>query len=481
MIRVDRTIFRSPIAPDLQHRVRTAVDQWYSTPPDRRHQRRPDLKERVIINRQARDDLSRLFRDKCAFCESPLGASSSGEVERFRPLGEATNLSGEGSPDHYTWLMAEWGNLYLTCAACSRAKRSLFPVQGPRAPLLTPWDNIHNSEVALLLDPCLDEPDLHLEFLEGGYVQPLSQKGEATIKVFNLNRSRLVEARADTWNLVDNALASDAASSVVATLLSPDRPHLAAARAASRTFGQRSSARGPVRVRPSSTIRMAPERRSADEILATDDEAFRLTARPLRRVEITNFKALREATLDFEEPSTGGAPWLMLLGENATGKSTILQAIALALAGVDEAHRHTQPSKVISSGAHSGTVRVWFWDHDEAAELHFRRGSRRFTGTPRPSAIVLGYGAMRYAERKPRRFEASPPFSRITPLMAPLARIRYPGRWLIELDTQRFDAAAKVLSVILPDIAQGVMRRGPNAPYFDLPGHQASLGELSAG
>lgn len=461
--------------------MRAVVGQWYNTPSDQRHQRRLDLKERVVVNRQAREGLSRLFRDKCAFCESSLGASSSGEVERFRPFAEATNLSGEGSPDHYTWLVAEWGNLYLTCAACSRAKRSLFPVQGPRAPILTPWANIHDFEVALLLDPCLDEPDLHLQFLEGGYVQPLSLKGETTIKVLNLNRSGLVQARADTWSLVDSALASDAAGSVVATLLSPDRPHLAAALAASRTFRQRSSAGGPVPVRPSPTVRMAPERRSADEILATDDEAFRLTARPLRRVEITNFRALRDVKLDFEEPSTGGAPWLMLLGENATGKSTILQAIALALAGVEEAQRHTRPSKVISSGAHSGSVKVWFWDQDEAAELYFQRGNRWFTGTPRPSAIVLGYGAMRYAERKPRLFEASPPFSRITPLMAPLARIRYPGRWLVELDAQRFDVAAKVLSVILPDIAQGVMRRGPSAPYFDLPGHQASLTELSAG
>lgn len=53
----------------------------------------------------------------------------------------------------------------------------------------------------------------------------------------------------------------------------------------------------------------------------------------IRSLKIKNLKRLRDFKLDFT--SEGGTPrmWSVLIGENGTGKSTILQAIALAAAG----------------------------------------------------------------------------------------------------------------------------------------------------
>jgi hypothetical protein len=198
-------------------------------------------------------------------------------------------------------------------------------------------------------------------------------------------------------------------------------------------------------------------------------------------VEITNFRALRNVTLEFGEPGSERAPWLVLLGENATGKSSVLQAIALALAGADEARRHLRPERLLSVGAFQGSVVIWFWDQDAPVELHFQRGGARFDGTRGASAIVLGYGALRYAERRQRSSDFSPRFSKIAPILEPVARIRYPGHWLFHLDEKRFDTAARALQSVLPVGTESVMLRSARRLYFDVGGHRASLAELSAG
>lgn len=58
----------------------------------------------------------------------------------------------------------------------------------------------------------------------------------------------------------------------------------------------------------------------------------------IRRLHVQNMKLLRDFRLDFIDPSTGQPrSWTVLVGRNARGKSTILQAIALAAAGRDGA------------------------------------------------------------------------------------------------------------------------------------------------
>ena len=40
--------------------------------------------------------------------------------------------------DHYYWLACEWTNLYLVCRTCNVNKKTLFPVDGERAPVGQP-------------------------------------------------------------------------------------------------------------------------------------------------------------------------------------------------------------------------------------------------------------------------------------------------------------------------------------------------------
>lgn len=481
MIRIDRHKVASPLNPNLVAAVNARLDEFYRQPPEMRRKQKLDPRERMSINKQARDALMQVFHGKCGYCESELGAVSAGEIDRFRPFTDASNLTGLGSPDHYGWLSAEWENLYIACPACARSKRSLFPVEGRRAEVLAPLDAIRHMERALLIDPCYDDPADHLSFLQSGHVNALTDMGEVTIKVLNLNRPGLVRARHDVWRLTEvSAMVTEDRAAIVA-LHSSDRPHAAVAQAAVRSAEAAKRADLPRPVRASGSHAVPRDTRSAERILADDAEAFRLTARPLRRVEITNFRALRNLNLDFSEPGSERAPWLMLLGENATGKSTVLQAIALALAGSDEARRLVRPTNLLSVGAFEGSIVVWFWDQDVPTELRFRRTWDIFEGTRGPSAIVLAYGALRYAERRPRGINSGPRFSRIAPIIQPIARVAYPGAWLASLDDMRFDTAARALQSILPVGAEAVMMRSSNRIYFDVGGHRSTLAELSAG
>lgn len=71
----------------------------------------------------------------------------------------------------------------------------------------------------------------------------------------------------------------------------------------------------------------------------------------LESLWLTNIGPFREARFDFSNP------WTILLGNNGSGKSTVLKAIALALSGEDEKAR-SYSRQLLRSGAASGTIEI---------------------------------------------------------------------------------------------------------------------------
>jgi uncharacterized protein (TIGR02646 family) len=169
--------------------------------------------------------LEEMFGHKCAYCESDYGAVAPTDIEHYRPKGAVMGLSGKAEKPGYYWLAAEWSNLLPSCIDCNRARRHEYG-NGPELsgkanhfPLLdeSKRASAPNGEVGeepLLLNPTLDDPDEHLEFLAKGLVRPAqpqgtdSVRGKATIDILGLRRHELVRLRRTQQVWIDDAIAS---------------------------------------------------------------------------------------------------------------------------------------------------------------------------------------------------------------------------------------------------------------------------------
>ncbi len=190
--------------------------------------------------------LEKLFNNKCAYCESPGFAGFPWDVEHFRPKGSVAEDKAHAG---YYWLAYTWTNLYPSCVFCNQRRKDQptfdDPLLGPAAgkldqfPLADEHNRAHTpndplmAEDSLLLDPCSDQPDLHLTFDATGRVSPRegSTKGDATIRVFGLRRKRLRDARlqvlATVSELIEESVAAGAPreKTTLAVLAVLSRPH----------------------------------------------------------------------------------------------------------------------------------------------------------------------------------------------------------------------------------------------------------------
>lgn len=156
---------------------------------------------------------------KCAWCEQHFEWKRQLDVEHYRPKAEVTRW--EGSPplvsnkppeqiwvsDGYWWLAFDWTNYSLACGPCNQGwKRSLFPVREPRE---AHAEGMEAREHVLLLDPMSPfRTSEHFSWTHLGFMNPESDRGEATIITCGLNRSPLVALRAKAARNARQALQS---------------------------------------------------------------------------------------------------------------------------------------------------------------------------------------------------------------------------------------------------------------------------------
>src|SRR5262245_23056525 len=359
MIRVHRGKVVSEIL--LSKRAQAArkeAEAFYGRPRGTRTQERHSFQEELW--RKTTEDLRRLFRGKCAYCEKRFAKSETILVDHFRPTGHAKQLGGSSSPDHYWWLAYEYENLYPACADCHRHKGTMFPVKGQRAAKGEVGKDLR-KERALLLDPCSDNPQEYLYFLKDGRVVPASGRGRdqkaraerarATIEILGLNRKELVKARAMA---IEEAAAATLALSrrrgrlVAGTGAAMSHPAARVRKwlASWLPFGaaRRQVARDALKGMGGygeQIISLVPELTSGSEAAAQvrRPSIRRRRTAYVRELTIANFKTIRRLSLVFRDPppeASADLPmtgWRVFVGENGAGKSSVLQALALALAG----------------------------------------------------------------------------------------------------------------------------------------------------
>ena len=425
---------------------------------------------------------------KCAYCETPLTEQAM-LVDRFRPASGALAPDGSLSPDHYWWLAYTWENLYPSCAECQSFKGSRFPVREARAAPGTTGVALRD-ERPLLLEPRHDDPEQHLVYTEDGSVVSTTDEGRATIEILGLNRAQLVASRVEAlaqvrveWNATAAGMATKSGLDPVAfdRLFDRGLPFSALRRQFLNAWAQgqrteidqalQASPDGPSSVAEvSGDLRVVTKAERtrvkgafdktqieqdtyslAGEANASEDY-FRRTRR-IERIEVRNFKVIGD--LDLTPPSlassTATAPWLMLLGENGCGKSSLLQAVALTLMGAPERDALGLDARTyVRNGTRSGHVRVHLAGSPEPIELRFSRSSERFEGGAETRVILLGYGATRLL---PRRGEQAPPqtssLARVRNLFDPFSPIGNSTDWLLSLDDDTFDTVARALKGLL--------------------------------
>ena len=95
----------------------------------------------------------------------------------------------------------------------------------------------------------------------------------------------------------------------------------------------------------------------------------------VQRLKIENIRSIREFDLDLRDDETT-AGWHVLLGDNGSGKSTVVRALALALMGEANALATRQDwSRWCAAGSRAGRIRVQLSAH----------GRDRWSGRGRPS------------------------------------------------------------------------------------------------
>ncbi len=142
---------------------------------------------------------------KCCYCECLVDR---GTIDHYRPKGSVAQSSGTRvSTRGYYWLAYTWENLLLACEACNmRFKRDFFPLEVPERRVLHHKDAARLAQEApLLLDPTLDEPEVHISFRAYTPVAR-TRRGRATIELLRLDSSFLDNQREQIYWLIDKLL-----------------------------------------------------------------------------------------------------------------------------------------------------------------------------------------------------------------------------------------------------------------------------------
>lgn len=442
--------------------------------------------------------LADMSGQRCVFCE----ARAALVIHRFRPPGNALPVTRSSDAHlYYLWLAEAWQNLLPICHGCTPIEPQ-FPVRRARCrpPALDQvqayvsrgdglWYFGSPEEENLLLDPTQDRqfakhliPTLDGELLAG------TTRGEQTIAIFNLNRSERRDQRYQVYQRRLEALYTCVVSGEFKNidqlvdfknlefggtwylLLRRLLEHLSI-----KGIGRKLAVE---RVRPAlykwaANPDAAALLEQARYLLQRDDAYLRANGTQVRRlppakdtvvaIQIRNFKAIERLDLRLNEPSPSPtehrgalAPSLVILGENATGKSSILEAIALALVPtalrsalnvpwadmiIDPTQLGVEPSREMAQA----NVRIELTNQRWVQLSIDQRHPTRDSDLGNQQIPVFAYGAFRRYGRTSQRATAH---NHVRNLFDghPLSN---PEPWLSRLQQDRFDMVIRTLRDVL--------------------------------
>ncbi|WDH50925.1 AAA family ATPase [Pseudomonas chlororaphis] len=477
------------------------ADYFLADKTKRAQSRVPELA--VDLNEDSvRLGLSRLFHGKCAFCER---AEVPTAIYRFRPRSQASPL--KRTPDahlYYIWLSSAWENLYSICKGCEPERMDYFPVRGSRSPLPSArqieayvlenmglWRDYPLKEQQLLLDPC-EQVGLarHLSVDLSGQLYALSERAAVTIEHFKLNRLQVLKQRKIKLKryfdeLIDNWFFRSEGESPpfmlfdFAALDFGGCWYLLCRRI---VLGLSNSKVSPAALAPErieETLRALVDRVGLGDWLDLESRLAESVVQrfvpasqrvkplpreypPLASIRFNNFKGIEQ--LELQMPAVQPTrlsntrplqPALLILGENAAGKSSILEATALVLSGdkacanlpIDLSSLPLDPELLGVAQApqcSSASVVAMFQDGSQR-DLSVEKGMFWHDGT-HIVPPVFAYGAFRQYQKQVRRYS---PSKSIINLFDSTALLSNPEKWLLGLKKDEFNTVVQALRGIL--------------------------------
>ena len=494
---------------------------------------------KLYWNPEIKKALFELFHGKCAYCETLL--TSGGELDHFRPKRGAVSRDGTKSPGHYYWLAYEWENLYLSCQMCNRLKATRFATTKSRAKPGRLGATLF-TEDALLLDPCDTRqkfwPDHHLTYVEekdAVVVVSDTVYGQYTIECLALNRAVLVQQRGkelaglkallSTFNLKKRLPGKNNTQmmNLLKSSLAPDHQYAGMNRQFVRRyllevqavpwyrkelFGEESREESTPKTKravaaSAATFKKHVKRQASYSVeteTAQQKEIYYSGAKRIERIEFRNFKAIEKLDLVFpspptespDSPATNRESWMMLLGENSTGKSSLLQGIALALMGERHCNELGLDARRFvrrKAARGTGSVKITLTNIPQPITLTVNNKSKRFKVTPKePKVLLLGYGATRLLPPETHEKGTTEKHVRIKNLFMPTAPLNDAEAWLLDrtkLPDDRFvwvkDALKKLLMLPKGIDFQRVPKSNPKGLEVQLADGKVGLRDLSDG
>lgn len=486
--------------PDIlvSRRTRDAIDDihlYLRRSQDDISQTRSPFQENLVFNEEVKASLGRVFYEKCAYCETSVSFSEAG-IDHFRPIDVSEETpTNQG---HYAWLAYDWENLYLACPACQSRKGARFPVYGQRGRPFSTVSEARSVETPALLDPYDDNPRLHIRLQPDGYYLPRTQSGRETVEFFELNRADLVSDRMSVIEELGDAFRRGVDRFILEAAISPKGPYsgaktqyiglvIEAVTGRHPNWGKTGPVFGGVLAALQNTDTEVLKRKIDDlnsgsyrlptgaiarrvfggpalDVSALTDRRFTpesVLETSIQNIRISNFKGIDELflTLPAFRPGRRSSGALMLLGENAVGKTSVLEAITLALLGQDDAEGMVAPENILRRKGKerqeliepdTTSVELSFYDRSSQSVLTIDPLSRRLEGEPYASSVVIAYGPRRYSDETAKWHRGRS--ARVKSLFQAAVPLADPTAWLREIasdDVSRFKAVARGLREIL--------------------------------
>ncbi|WEK02130.1 MAG: AAA family ATPase [Candidatus Sphingomonas phytovorans] len=469
---------------------RDALLEFMKQDPERRAQSSTQA-SRFEPDSSVLSALHELFNSKCAFCEARVPLN----VHLFRPKEEATPQAGKLAHLYYIWLRTDWGNFYSICGPCSARTYRNFPVKNGQRGALPGmaeleafvkegyglWRSAHRDR-PLLIDPCrVRDYTQHFSVSLDGRLQPISEAAVATIEVFGLDRDPLVRARAQAYDQYLDLFFSELARGVSLSMFDFDTMEFGGSwylllrrlgKEAGRRLGrpfQPNKAKFVEQFRAiwGTDLGQKALREAAEGILLAEPRkapvsrtARRGPASRLTTIEVENFKAISGVEIVVPEPIAANpqldrkaeAAALLILGENAAGKSSLLEAVALALCSErTRTNLDKAPSAFILDPSMLGVDPDVTAPSQTIVSLGFDDGGHvtmtirtdyTFDQVVSNLPLVFAYGAFRQYDVTSRR---SVRFGHVGSLFQPRFLLPNPEKWLLGLNETRFAMVARAL------------------------------------